>query len=415
MVAMAVAAFAMVSCSDEPTMSSPMNADSGAMFSTRASANDYTAAAAKPRVTVTGDITSDATWTSGNVYVLNGIVRVASGATLTIEPGTFIIGTTNTPSVLVIGKGGRINAVGTPATPIVFTSFKMLDGGTAEAGDFGGVVLLGNAVINQGSAFIEGIEEGDPNFEYGGSNNADNSGTMQYVRIEYAGYVLRENVELNGLTCGGVGRGTTLDHIQVSWGRDDSFEFFGGCVNASYLISYAHDDDGFDMDFGYTGTITYGLDLANPASTHSLSSGSPDSNGIELDNDANSSDLTPITHPTLNYVTIVGTNPVDAGSYKFGARIRRNGEITMTNSIVIGYPNAFELATNGPGCSFTNVGVNPGFTGFTTVAVAGGMANPYFSLPVIATKFAGVPNRGAFATAAPGVALWKFNEWTYFM
>lgn len=345
----------------------------------------YDQAATLPVVTVSGTINSGNNhWTSSNVYALQGVVVVPDGVTLTIDAGTYIkaapVGSGST-GVLVVTKGGKINAVGNSSNPIIFTSYNLLDGNSGtdpEPGDLGGVILLGKAPINNptGTAYIEGLAE-DPLYSYGGTVSNDDSGVMQYVRIEYAGYILGEANEINGLTMGGVGSGTTLDHIQVSWGKDDSFEWFGGTVNASYLISYCPDDDNFDCDNGYVGTITYGLALANPASTHSgfnysTSSGTSDSNGIELDNCGTSPyDWTPKTHPTLNYITIVGTETPNytfgVPSYKNGARIRRNGELTLTNSIITGYPNGMVLdsGTQGTTPSWSTF-TNNDFHGFDT-------------------------------------------------
>lgn len=410
---MAFAAFAMVSCNEEPVQTEAPAEFAPAM--TRAIRGDYPVTNLHVNKVQAGIISSSTTWGPGNVWELAGVVRVPSGVTLTIQPGTVIIGSDNKPSCLVVSKGGKLIAEGTATNPIIFTSNRMVDGkantgkDAPEPGDFGGVVLLGNAVINQGSAFIEGLPE-TPEFSYGGNNNADNSGSLQYVRIEYAGYQLAPNVEINGLTCGGVGSGTTLSHIQVSWGLDDSFEFFGGCVDADHLISYAHDDDGFDFDFGYTGTIEYGLDLANPASTHAgivNGVGTTDSNGIELDNDAAGSSLTPITRPTLRNVTIIGTATTDSGYFN-GMRIRRNGQIAMENCQITGYPVAqrFDLPSLESNCSFTNCEFSEDGDTF-------GMLTPFYyygGMDVI-MDYLGAIN-GAFDEFAEGTE-WAL-DWTFF-
>ncbi|OJV88542.1 MAG: hypothetical protein BGO34_18105 [Bacteroidia bacterium 44-10] len=429
LVVAAMAAWVMTSCTND--LESQANEDGTFAFQST-SADAYDDAAAKPVVTVSGTINSSNNhWTSGNVYALQGVVLVPNGVTLTIDAGTFIKAvplTSDDPSgVLVVAKGGKINAVGTATNPIVFTSYNLLDNNastTACPGDFGGVILLGRAPINNpgGSAYIEGLNVGNPDYAYGGTLPNDNSGIMQYVRIEYAGYELDTDIEGNGLTMGGVGNGTTLDHIQVSWGLDDSFEWFGGTVNASYLISYAPDDDNFDFDNGYVGTIRYALALANPASTHSTSGGSSDSNGIELDNNAPIQDptftLTPKTHPVLNNVTIVGTRTLDNG-YRYGARIRRGGEITLQNSIITGYPSGFvvDADANSSLSTFTN----NAFHGFTAATVPAsipgvkatgspaatfGMGNPFYP----ANAFSGaLDGRGAFASNPT----WH-NGWSYF-
>lgn len=415
----------------------------------RAAMSDYDAAAKLPVKTISGEIKANTTWYKNYVYELSGIVAVTNGATLTIEPGTMIKAKPlagQASGVLVICKGAKIKAVGTPTQPIVFTSYNLLDKNpatTPETGDFGGIVLLGAAPVNTPSdkRVIEGVNSDDIRFSYGGSYAEDNSGIMQYVRIEYAGYELEKDNEINGLTCGGVGSGTTLDHIQVSWGKDDSFEFFGGTVNASYLISYAADDDNFDFDNGYRGTIKYALSLANSTSTHSASKGKTDSNGIELDNNATDQDenysLTPKTHPTLNYVTIVGTktrvqapfkqkdeSTIISDAYKYGARIRRGGEITMMNSIITGYPMGLVIdkdadkskssfincAFHGFDAPFSPTPMVAGITGAASkpgaAAITFGMKDPFYDTMNFNTAANG---RGAFANNST----WHLG-WTLF-
>src|SRR3990170_7390863 len=207
-------------------------------------------------IILTGDITSNTTLTANNTYLLRDIVRVQSGATLTIEPGTVIYGENSTQGSLVVKPGGKILAEGTANNPIVFTSEFNKPGSTQEPtyGDWGGIILLGNAPINVpgGTASIEG-----PGDSYGGTNPDDNSGVMKYVRIEYPGIAYSLNNEINGLTFGGVGRGTTIDYIQVSYSGDDSYEWFGGTVNCKHLIAYRGWDDEFDTDFGFEGKLQY--------------------------------------------------------------------------------------------------------------------------------------------------------------
>lgn len=184
--------------------------------------------------------------------------------------------------------------------------------------------------------------------------------------------------EINGLTLGGVGNGTTLDHIQVSYGKDDSFEFFGGTVNASNLVSFAADDDNFDFDNGYTGTITCALALADYNSTHSLSGGSPDSNGIELDNNAEGTSTPLITNPVINNLTIIGAKNGIAGqgsAYENGIHIRRSGKLTLNNAVVTGYPVGIKVEGTGSELSsasnFSTIKVH----GFTTSVTGTGTAS----------------------------------------
>lgn len=349
------------------------DATADSSFEMKAVAADYTAASLLPKTVVSTDITTNTTWDNDHVWVIQGVVAV-TGGTLTIEPGTFIIADSSvsgTTGVLVVSKGGRINAVGLnpdgSCNPIVFTSYNLLDNNdatTALPGDFGGVVLLGEATVNTGLAtnVIEGLNLETPaaDFQYGGSSDGDDSGVMSYVRIEFAGRVIGDpeaGNEINGLTLGGVGSGTTLDHIQVSYGRDDAFEFFGGTVNATHLIAFAQDDDAFDFDFGYTGYIDRALALANKNATHSQSGTSPDSNGIELDNNAGSTNSLPFTQPTVQHLSIVGVqNCTDSALYENGIHVRRSGRLTLLNSTVTGY---------GAG---SNRGIRIDATGFSSIA-----------------------------------------------
>lgn len=316
---------------------------------------------------ITGNITASRTLTPGKVYRLNGVVYVTGGAKLTIKPGTVItsgeaVGYKVTPTsetrlikgVLVVTKGSSIDAVGLPDQPIIFTTPNAP--GARKAGDFGGIILLGSATTNQASTtVIEGLPTYDANgnplgvdITYGGGNPDDDSGKMEYVRIEYAGFVLAPNIEVNGLTLGGVGHQTDLDHIQVSYGADDAFEFFGGTVDASYLLAVGCDDDDFDTDFGYSGTITYAIGLKDPSSTHSGSATAPDSNGIESDTEAANDNTNPVkTHPIYSNFTLLGYAAAPAGGSPLplgdGAKWRRNTDLTMTNSIIAGYDKGVEF------------------------------------------------------------------------
>lgn len=338
LILLAAAALMLSSCQNED------DSITESSFAMQASGANYSDACSLPVTTVSGEIDTNTTWDNEHVWEI-------SGATLTIEPGTFIIADASVADptgVLVITKTGQINAVGIEngeINPIVFTSYNLLDCNTSIAptpGDFGGVVLLGDATTNTGNTtnVIEGLGDETPisDFYYGGSNNSHNAGTMSYVRIEYAGRELEPDIEINGLTFGAVGSGTTIDHIQVTYGLDDGFEFFGGTVNADHLISFAQDDDGLDFDQGYTGTITKALVLADVNSSHSQSDGNPDSNGIELDNDSNGSTNTPLTFPTISELSIIGvSDSSDADNYENGIHVRRNGNISLANVTVTGY------------------------------------------------------------------------------
>lgn len=302
-----------------------------------------------------GTISSNLTLTNDKTWLIDGIIYLTNGAVLTIQPGTTLVSgafktytdqtgaTRQIRGVIVATKGTQINAIGTADQPIVFTSPN--DVCNRAPGDLGGVILLGDAPTNKAtSTVIEGLPANPPaDITYGGTDATDNSGTLKYVRIEFAGFRLFADNEINGLTLGGVGSGTTLDHIQVSYSADDSFEFFGGTVNATYLLSLACDDDDYDFDQGYRGAITRAIALKDPNSTHSQS-GTPalaDANGIESDNDATGSTATPQTRPNLQNLTIIGYCCDSAQSgreLKFGTRFRRNSSFSLQSSIVAGFP-----------------------------------------------------------------------------
>ncbi|RZJ50540.1 MAG: hypothetical protein EOO44_16180 [Flavobacterium sp.] len=424
---LAIATMFFTSCQND-------DAATDSSFSMKSASADYSGYPSTVQ-TVSGNITTNTTWTNDRVWEIDGVVRVI-GAKLTIQPGTYIkakpLATGVAAGVLVITKTGTIDAQGTAAAPVVFTSYNLLDGvpsTVATPGDFGGVVLLGDAETNTGvfTNVIEGLGD-QPNvsdFYYGGSNNAHSAGALNYVRIEYAGRILNAltGVEINGLTCGGVGSGTTLAHIQVSYGRDDSFEFFGGTVNATHLVSFAPDDDNFDFDFGYRGTITKAIAIADKNSTHSKSSGAADSNGIELDNNATGSTNTPVTRPTISQLSIIGVSAAaDGGLYENAIHVRRFGQIVLSNYSVTGYNTGirFEAPSLPANSSVSSsrvhafvdlvlpVGTSLGLSPLTSTAAtadAWGLTQPFFNNGPL--NLAG--STGAFATEAS----WT-NTWTKF-
>ncbi|HCY77602.1 MAG TPA: hypothetical protein DHV28_16930 [Ignavibacteriales bacterium] len=292
-------------------------------------------------VVIEGDITTNTTLTANNTYLLRGFVRVQSGATLTIEAGTYIFGENTTQGSLIIKPGGKIMAMGTENNPIVFTSEYAKAGSSRlpTYGDWGGIILLGNARINVpgGTAAIEG-----PGDSYGGTNDDDNSGVMQYVRIEYPGIAFTLNNEINGLTFGGVGRGTTIEHIQVSYSGDDSYEWFGGTVNCKYLIAYRGWDDDFDTDFGYNGKLQYLVGLRDPEIADQSQS-----NGFESDNDGSGSLNEPRTSPTWWNVTLVGPKATSSTTinslYRRGMHLRRSSLNKVSNTLILGWPTGIRL------------------------------------------------------------------------
>jgi hypothetical protein len=280
-----------------------------------------------------GSITQNMTLTADKEWTLKGYVFVTEGATLTIEPGTVIKSDVTEKGALCIERGAKIMAQGTVDKPIVFTSGK--PAGSREPGDWGGLVILGNAKTNRTTT---PVIEGGLDRPYGGNNDDDNSGVLTYVRIEYAGVAAFPNSEINGLTLGGVGKGTKIENIQVSYGKDDAFEFFGGNVNAKYLIAFATADDDFDFDYGYTGKIQFALALRDPKFVDGGDAG----NGIEADNDGTGTDAQPYTRPVLSNFTFIGPNnaPGTLENHNFGNRWRRAVRFSLNNSIMLGWQKA---------------------------------------------------------------------------
>lgn len=284
-----------------------------------------------------GNINSNAFLSKSKKYLLRGFVNVNPPATLTIEAGTIIYGEQSSKGTLIINRGAKINANGTANAPIVFTSQQ--PAGQRAAGDWGGIILAGYATINVpgGTATLEG----GTGTVYGGGatpNDDDNSGVMRYVRIEFPGIAFLPDNEINGLTFGGVGRGTTIEYIQVSYSGDDSYEWFGGTVNCKNLIAFKGVDDEFDTDFGFRGNLQFLFGLRDP-NIADISG----SNGFESDNDGSGTTNTPRTQPIFSNVTFVGplTTPDFTAfnpNFKRLMHIRRSSLLSLYNSIGFGYP-----------------------------------------------------------------------------
>lgn len=353
---------------------------------------------------ISGRISSNRTLLNTKTYLLSGFVRVDSGVTLTIQPGTVIFGENTTQGTLIVNKGGKILAQGTSTQPIVFTSefAKVGSTRTPTYGDWGGVIILGRAPINPagGTAAIEG--PGDP---YGGPDPEDNSGILSYVRIEYPGIAFSLNNEINGLTMGGVGRGTQIDHVQVSYSGDDSFEWFGGTVNCKYLIAYRGWDDDFDTDFGFSGKLQYLVGLRDPAIADQSGS-----NGFESDNDGTGSSNTPVTSPTWYNVTLVGPKKFDTttvnSNFRRGMHLRRNSQNKIDNALILGWGTGilFDGTKTISGVGTTNYVRNSIIAGSTkTVDTTG--SNGSFA-PV--TYFTGAGGR-VLSTSASALLTDPFN------
>jgi Secretion system C-terminal sorting domain len=302
--------------------------------------------------TLQGNITSNVTLLNTKRYLMLGTVFVKSGGTLNIPAGTQIFGDKTSKATLVIERGGLINASGSAGAPVVFTSSQPV--GNRSAGDWGGIIILGRARINTASgadtAAIEGIS---PSVYFGGQNDADNSGTLRYVRIEFSGIALSPNNEINGLTMGGVGSGTTIEYIMVSYNGDDSFEWFGGTVNCKYLISYYPVDDEFDTDFGFRGKVQFCLGIRKP-SVADVSG----STCFESDNNNGPNYNNPRTQPIFTNVTSIGPKQYDTSAvnplFTRSSHIRRNTLLSYYNSVIMGWPQGVLYDGAGVTCAVQN-------------------------------------------------------------
>lgn len=282
---------------------------------------------------LSGTLTESRTLTANQTWTLKGYVYVPSGITLSIEPGTTIESDVSEKGALCIERGGKIEALGTADKPIVFTSGK--EAGSKAPGDWGGVVILGRAKTNRSST---PVIEGGLDRPYGGTDDNDNSGILQFVRIEYAGIAAFAGSEINGLTLGGVGKGTKIENVQIIYGNDDSYEFFGGTVDAKNLISFATADDDFDFDFGYNGRIQFAIAMRDPLFVDEGDAG----NGVEADNDGSGSTAKPFTHPVLSNFTWIGPNNASGtkANHNFGNRWRRAAQFEIYNSVILGWQKA---------------------------------------------------------------------------
>ena len=306
------------------------------------------------------NITSTVTLDASKVYLLTSTCVVRSGGKLIIPAGTVIRGAadlTATPklyALITVERGGMIEVTGTSTNPVVMTSNKAV--GSRDRGDWGGLVLCGKAVNNQGlDVQLEGFNNvavDNTLGKFGGTDDADNSGVVKYVRIEFAGLAFEPNKEVNSLTMGSVGSKTEIEGVQCSFGNDDAFEWFGGTVSCKKLISYKTTDDDFDTDFGYRGAVQFGIAVRDTAYfdlSWNATSGASTSETFESDNDAAGSGKLPLTSALFSNITCVGPVPLDKtyndltatqkGAFRRGARIRRNSRLSIVNSVFMGYRN----------------------------------------------------------------------------
>lgn len=259
-------------------------------------------------------------------FTIDKALRVKSGGTLKIEAGVTVTASedaSSTAMFIVIEQGGKIDAQGTDAKPIVLTAE------AGEPGSWGGIMICGKAPINLGTS--ASAEIGDA--IYGGTVANDNSGTLKYVRVEYSGSEINDEAEHNGITLYGVGSGTTIDHIEAYKGADDGIEIFGGTVNLSYVVSFGSQDDQFDWSQGWVGTVeNLHLQQVNDAEYRQ-------DKGIEADNYDDNNTATPISNPTVKNLTIMGYSTVLNGDDEKvdGIRIREGSKGDLDNVVITGY------------------------------------------------------------------------------
>ncbi len=274
---------------------------------------------------LSGSVGSSRTLTADRPWLVSGGLFVNSGATLTIEEGTRIYAADDATTPFVsIQRGARINAVGTAANPIVFTTIKTITGG-ADRGAWGGIIVNGYAPINIcGTPDCTAEGEGGSGV-YGGTDASDDSGVMKYVRVEYAGKILGTDNELNGFSFNGVGSTTVLEHLQAFKGSDDGFEFFGGDVNLKWAVSTGNSDDSFDWTHGWRGKGQFWV-VQQDAITGD--------NGIECDNWETDYTVTPFSEPMISNFTLVGASD---GSANHGTRLRHGTKGKLWNGLITGF------------------------------------------------------------------------------
>lgn len=344
---------------------------------------EFTITVGDPLEVLEGNITANTTLSADKQYLIRGKVYVQAPATLTIPAGTVLFGEKDSDGTLVINRGAKIDARGTASNPIVMTS--QAPAGFRNRGDWGGIVILGKAYNSNGATTtIEGIsgEVGSENGVYGpgtgDAQDADNSGFLQYTRVEFAGILLTQDNELNSVTMGSVGSGTTIDHIMVTYSNDDAFEWFGGTVSHKYLISYSTIDDDFDTDRGYNGKVQYGLVVRDPLVA--------DFSGARAwESSSNSNAVAPTvggvsrhSAPKFANITVLGPLLFRSAAqvntfYRAALEINSNSAIEVRNSIITGFVNSTNFATAGSTVD------NNVFAANTTQAAAGAAAPAGFA------------------------------------
>lgn len=317
---------------------------------------------------ISENIVSDVTLEAGKTYTLRGGVHVKAPATLTIEPGVKIVAEdlgTSLVTYILIEQGAKINAQGTAEKPIVMTCE------LEEDGAWGGLHICGYAPIN-----LESVGKSEiGNANYGGDNPADNSGVLKYVRLEYTGVSLDEETESNGLTLYGVGNGTDISYVEAYMGADDGIEFFGGTVNIDHCVVMNCSDDSYDWTYGWRGEGRYLVAYQENKETLGYECDCL----IEADNNGNNNALTPVSHPTLSNLTLVGNNSADN---KRGVRLREGTQVTLTNALVTGKSKPLTVESEG-----TDKALTDGISKIQNVSLSGVFTNEYENATYTTDKF----------------------------
>lgn len=254
-------------------------------------------------------------------YKLTGSLIVQSGAKLVIPAGTKIIGTGGTSAYIAVAQGGKIEINGTSTKPVIMT------GAEKVAGNWGGLVICGKAPINKGATATAEVSE----LTYGGTDTNDSSGSIQYLRIEYAGANFSSEKEFNGLSLFGVGKGTKIEYVQLHEGADDGIEFFGGTVDTKYIVSTNNEDDAFDWTEGWNGTNSYWYCKQTTTGNR----------GVEGDNNSNNHLATPISYPKISNLTLIGRG--DTGSEPQALKLRVGTYAELDNIVLKKWATGFDL------------------------------------------------------------------------
>jgi hypothetical protein len=366
--------------------------------------------ASAAEILVTQNIATSTTWTADNTYNLQQQIYVLPGATLTIEPGTIIASTTNLGGSLAVTRGARIFARGTQENPIIFTSkadVATWTNGNPKTGtwravcnEWGNLTIMGRAYISENAvtsntagfnanniAAMEGLVGGsanDPNVLYGGGNDDDDSGSLSYVSFRYGGRVIGLNNELNGLSLGGIGRNTIIDHMEIMNNVDDGIEVWGGTVNLQYFSIWNIGDDSFDIDQGWRGKAQFGLIVQGYSASAAQGSGVGD-NAIEIDG-AEQSDYQPVTTCVMYNMTVIGDRgTTGANGCDHGVAYRDNARVQIRNSIFMDLGERLVAADNidgdggaGYGHNGTLTWANTWTTPYSSYSTVNAPANPAF-------------------------------------